>query len=61
MKNLDSCSKYAHDHGLSDLVALILSLIRLTIERDWRIRDDGFEAHETYSVFPTKITIGRES
>jgi hypothetical protein len=27
-------------------MALILSLVRLTIERDWRIRDDGLQAHD---------------
>jgi hypothetical protein len=28
------------------LVTLILSLIRSTIERDWRIRDYGLQAHD---------------
>ena len=46
VENLASCSKYAHNRGLAALVAQILSLIRLLIKRDRRIRDHGLQAHD---------------
>jgi hypothetical protein len=61
VKNLSSGSKYAHDHGLTELVARSLSLIRLTIERDWRIHDLGLQTHDACSVLPAEITIDRDS
>ena len=36
LKNLASCSKYAHDGGLTQLVALSLPLIQLLAERSCR-------------------------
>ena len=61
VQNLDACSKHVDDHRSTGLMALVLSLVRLTIERDCPIRDDGLQAHDTCSAFPAEITIDRES
>lgn len=61
VQNLVTCSKHAYDHGSTRLMALVLSLVLLTIHRDWRIGDDGLQAHDTCSVVPAEITIDRES
>ena len=54
VKNLASCFQHDHSGGSIYLVALILSLIRLTIQRDWRIRDDGLQAHDDIRRFRWK-------
>jgi hypothetical protein len=45
LNSLASCSNYAHDDGLTGLVALGLSSIRWLIERNRRIYDHGLPAH----------------
>lgn len=45
LKNLACCSKYAHDRGLTEGVALILSLIQLLVECARRIHGRSLRAH----------------
>ena len=45
LKNLASCSKYAYNSRLTELAALILSLIRLLIDRGRRSDDHSLRAH----------------
>ena len=53
LKNLVSCSKYAHDGGLTELAAVILPLIQLLTERSCgRIHDRSLRAHnEMFGLF----------
>ena len=52
LKSLASCSKYVHNGGLTDFVALSLSLIGWVVELDGRIHDQGLRAHnDIFSVF----------
>ena len=55
VKNLASCSQYAHPGGLIEWVALILSLFRFSIKNDRRIRDHGLQEHDIYSAFRARI------
>jgi len=53
VKNPARSSKNAHDGGLTELVALSLSLIRLLIERARRIHDHSLRAHDDMFLIPS--------